>query len=105
MANLHESEMSLDRLYGIVTERKETMPKGSYTAGLFIEGRARIAQKVGEEGVEVAIAGVLNDQARIIEESADLLLHLIVLWVDGGISPQIVLNELARRHTQSTPEE
>jgi phosphoribosyl-ATP pyrophosphohydrolase/phosphoribosyl-AMP cyclohydrolase len=69
----------LGRLEETIRSRKLLMPEGSYTSKLFKEGTPRIAQKVGEEGVEVAIASVLGDKKRLTEESADLLFHLLVL--------------------------
>jgi phosphoribosyl-ATP pyrophosphohydrolase/phosphoribosyl-AMP cyclohydrolase len=87
----------LRRLEEIIRVRRQTMPEGSYTAKLFSEGTPRIAQKVGEEGVEVAIASVLGDNKRLTEESADLLYHLLVLWQQQGITLAEVIEELRRR--------
>ena len=78
----------------------------SYTARLLEEGAERIAQKVGEEGVETALAGVLASvhpddpgrRLRLTEESADLLYHLLVLLEACGIDPAEVAAELGRRH-------
>ena len=69
----------LGRLERTIAERKEEMPSGSYTTDLFKSGTARIAQKVGEEGVETVIAALGDDGKRLLEESADLVYHLIVL--------------------------
>jgi phosphoribosyl-ATP pyrophosphohydrolase len=87
----------LCRLEEIIRSRQKTMPEGSYTAKLFKEGAPRIAQKVGEEGVEVALAGVLGDKKRLTEESADLLYNLIVLLIHQGLSLEDVTKELRRR--------
>ena len=73
------------------------MPEGSYTSKLFKEGTTRIAQKVGEEGVEVAIASVLGDKKRLTEESADLLFHLLVLLRQQDLSLADVIIELQGR--------
>jgi phosphoribosyl-ATP pyrophosphohydrolase/phosphoribosyl-AMP cyclohydrolase len=73
------------------------MPEGSYTSKLFKEGTPRIAQKVGEEGVEVALAAVLGDKKRLTEESADLLFHLLVLLRQQGMSFEEVIKELQKR--------
>jgi phosphoribosyl-AMP cyclohydrolase / phosphoribosyl-ATP pyrophosphohydrolase len=87
----------LGRLEGIIQERQRTMPEGSYTAKLFKEGAPRIAQKVGEEGVEVALAGVLGDKKRLTEESADLIFNLLVLLRHQGLSLEDVTKELRKR--------
>ena len=72
----------LSRLEETIRSRKQMLPEESYTSKLFKEGTPRIAQKVGEEGVEVALASVLGDKKRFIEESADLLFHLLVSCVN-----------------------
>jgi phosphoribosyl-ATP pyrophosphohydrolase/phosphoribosyl-AMP cyclohydrolase len=73
------------------------MPEGSYTSTLFKEGMPRIAQKVGEEGVEVALASVLGDKKRLTEESADLLFHLLVLLCQQDLTFADITKELQRR--------
>ncbi len=87
----------LSRLAHVIAERKRAMPSGSYTAKLFSTGTARIAQKVGEEAVELVIASQHSDKKRIVEESADLLYHLLVLLTDRGISLDDVCKELEDR--------
>jgi phosphoribosyl-ATP pyrophosphohydrolase len=87
----------LDRLYATIQERKQNAPPGSYTASLFAQGRARIAQKVGEEAIEVVVASVQGQDDRVVYESADLLYHLLVLLAEHGIAPQAVYSELERR--------
>lgn len=89
--------MILDRLFETIAARKTADPTVSYTAKLFSRGRARIAQKVGEEAVETVIAAAANDTAHIITESADLLYHLLVLWADAGIRPEQVWQTLESR--------
>ena len=87
----------LNKLESTIRSRKETMPEGSYTSKLFKEGTPRIAQKVGEEGVEVALASVLGDKQRCTEESADLLFHLLVLLHQQELTLADVTQELQRR--------
>jgi phosphoribosyl-ATP pyrophosphohydrolase/phosphoribosyl-AMP cyclohydrolase len=92
----------LDELADIIAARRLASPQESYTARLFAQGRLRIAQKVGEEGLEVALAGAAQDDDRVIEESADLLFHLLVLLNERGIPLRDVLSRLAARHAAAT---
>lgn len=87
----------LDRLEATILARRGADPDGSYVAKLFAKGRAKIAQKLGEEAVEAAIAAVLDDRAALTGEAADLVFHLLVLLADAGISLNDVRAELARR--------
>ena len=87
----------LGRLEETIHSRKQMMPEGSYTSTLFKEGTPRIAQKVGEEGVEVALASVLGDKKRLTEESADLLFHLLVLLCQQDLTFADITKELQRR--------
>lgn len=89
--------MILERLFDTISDRKTADPTTSYTAKLFSRGRARIAQKVGEEAVETVIAATTNDTAHIVSESADLLYHLLVLWADADIRPEQVWQTLEAR--------
>lgn len=89
--------MILERLFDTISDRKTADPTTSYTAKLFSRGRARIAQKVGEEAVETVIAAAANDTAHIVSESADLLYHLLVLWADADIRPEQVWQTLEAR--------
>lgn len=89
--------MILERLFDTISDRKTADLTTSYTAKLFSRGRARIAQKVGEEAVETVIAAATNDTAHIVTESADLLYHLLVLWADAGIRPEQVWQTLESR--------
>ncbi len=91
----------LDELEGIVAARRTAQPENSYTARLFAKGRLKIAQKVGEEGLESALAGVAQDDDRLIDESADLLFHLLVLLNERGIPLSTVLGRLDARHRRS----
>ncbi len=91
----------LSRLFDLAEERKSADPETSYIAKLFKKGRKKIAQKVGEEGVEVAIAAVQDKKIEIIKESADLLFHLLILWKHAEVSPDEVAEELNRRENTS----
>jgi phosphoribosyl-ATP pyrophosphohydrolase/phosphoribosyl-AMP cyclohydrolase len=90
----------LDQLVTLIAERRKTMPEGSYTTSLFSEGKARIAQKVGEEGVELALARMKGDSEEMANEAADLLFHMIVLLEDAGLSLADAISVLQNRHTQ-----
>jgi phosphoribosyl-ATP pyrophosphohydrolase len=88
---------ALERLWQVIQSRRGADPQTSYTARLFSRGRAKIAQKLGEEAVEAVIEGVGDNPAALVGESADLLYHLLVLWAAAGISPEDVAAELIRR--------
>ncbi len=92
---------TLDRLWQIIQSRRGADPQSSYTARLFARGRAKIAQKLGEEAVEAVIEGVGDNPAALVGESADLLYHLLVLWAAAGISPADIAAELTRREGTS----
>ncbi|HYM85309.1 MAG TPA: bifunctional phosphoribosyl-AMP cyclohydrolase/phosphoribosyl-ATP diphosphatase HisIE [Pseudoxanthomonas sp.] len=85
-------------LDALVAQRDRDRPAGSYTTALFGEGIRRIAQKVGEEGVETALAAVVQDDAAVLGESADLVFHLLVLLRARGLSLDEVSCLLAERH-------
>jgi len=89
----------LVELDALVTRRERERPEGSYTTRLFEEGVRRIAQKVGEEGVETALAAVAQDEAALLGESADLLYHLLVLLRSRGQGLAEVETLLAARHS------
>ena len=91
----------LDRLYKVIESRRHGDPETSHTARLFQKGTRKIAQKVGEEAVELVIEAVRRDRARTVAESADLLYHLLVLWADAGVSADEVWAELERREGTS----
>ena len=92
---------TLDRLYKAILERRGADPETSYTAKLFYRGRAKIAQKLGEEAVETVIEAITGDREKLAEESADLLYHLLVLWADAGLRPKDVYDVLAGREGTS----
>ena len=87
----------LDQLTTIIASRVGGDPKLSHTAKLLKRGPARIAKKLGEEGVEVAISAAQGNREEVVAESADLLFHLLVLWQSMGIQPADVMAELQRR--------
>ena len=81
-----ESQMVwLHQLEQLLAARKDSDPESSYTASLYARGTKRISQKVGEEGVEVALAATSGDKAELVCESADLIYHLMVLLQDQGL--------------------
>ena len=90
--------MFLAKLENIVRERLQNPRDESYTAGLAAAGAKRIAQKVGEEGVEVALASVTGDKDETLNEAADLVYHLIVLLASHDLSLSDVANTLESRH-------
>ena len=88
----------MDDLYYTICERKKAAPIGSYTAQLFDGGTDAIAQKVGEEGVELALARMKDDKAEMTNEAADLLFHMMVLLEDSDLSLADVITVLQNRH-------
>ena len=93
--------MSLDprlaRLQAVIRERKGGDAGSSYVASLFAKGRAKIAQKVGEEATETVIAALTGRSEELTAEAADLLFHLMILLEDAGSDLDTVLTELERR--------
>ena len=92
-----KNEFSIDELYNLLQNRKQTLPEGSYTTYLFQKGIDKILKKVGEECTEVIIAGKANDKKETIYEIADLCYHAMVLMVEMGITVEDVECELASR--------
>ena len=88
----------LTALEEIIVERKKSPAEGSYTSELFAAGQQRIAQKVGEEAIEVALASTSGNREATLNESADLLYHLLVLLTDQGIQLTDVTDILEKRH-------
>lgn len=88
----------LGELEHVIQQRLEARPDGSYVASLAASGNQRLAQKVGEEGVETALAIAGEDPRAIVEESADLLFHLMVGLAARGLSLRAVVDLLATRH-------
>jgi len=88
----------LNKLFDLIKDRKKKMPKKSYTASLFDKGLDEIIKKVGEESVEVIVAAKSENRKRLMEESGDLLYHLLVLLVQKDINLDKVIAELIRRY-------
>ncbi|MCX6065836.1 MAG: phosphoribosyl-ATP diphosphatase [Chloroflexi bacterium] len=90
--------MNLNDLYALILDRKNNPKLGSYTNSLFDSGLPRMAQKVGEEGTEVVVAALAQENARLVEEIADLTYHVLVLMAAKGLTPADILSELEKRH-------
>lgn len=88
----------LGQLEQVIAQRRNAPADASYTASLLASGPQRIAQKVGEEGVELALAGVGSDRSRVVAETADLFYHVLVLLAVHNIGLQEVVQELKQRH-------
>jgi phosphoribosyl-ATP pyrophosphohydrolase len=87
----------LDRLAALLEQRKSADPQSSYVAKLYGKGMDAILKKVGEESAETIIAAKDGDPQKIIYETADLWFHTLIMLAHAGLSPEDVLNELARR--------
>jgi phosphoribosyl-ATP pyrophosphohydrolase len=87
----------LDRLWSVIVSRRDADPAVSHSARLLSRGTAKVAQKFGEEAVECLIEAVAGNRDAMIGESADVLYHLIVLWVSADVAPDEVWAELKRR--------
>jgi len=88
----------LYQLEQLLAARKQADPDSSYTAKLYASGTKRIAQKVGEEGVETALAATVNDRHELTNEASDLLYHLLVLLQDQDLDLSAIINNLRARH-------
>lgn len=88
----------LAKLESVIARRANEKPEDSYTARLLAKGLGKVAQKVGEEGVETALAGAGESEQKLIEESADLLFHLLVLLRARGVRLDDVVRQLEARH-------
>ncbi|WP_158744333.1 phosphoribosyl-ATP diphosphatase [Acidisphaera sp. L21] len=91
------SAVVLDRLWAVILDRRNADPALSHSARLLSRGTAKVAQKFGEEAVECLIEAVAGNPALVVSESADVLYHLLVLWVASGVKPGAVWAELERR--------
>jgi len=91
------SSKVLDRLFTVIQDRRDADPAISHSARLLSRGTAKCAQKLGEEAVECIIEAVAGHKAPLVAESADVLYHLLVLWVSAGVRPADVWAELQRR--------
>jgi phosphoribosyl-ATP pyrophosphohydrolase len=92
--------MSIQWLYDVIESRRQNPTEQSYTSSLFAAGLPKIAQKVGEEGTEVVVAALAQDNQRLIEEVADLTYHTLVLLAARGLKLEDILTELEKRHRQ-----
>jgi phosphoribosyl-ATP pyrophosphohydrolase/phosphoribosyl-AMP cyclohydrolase len=88
----------LAKLEGVIAQRATEKPEDSYTARLLAKGVGKVAQKVGEEGVETALAGAGESEQKLVEESADLLFHLLVLLRARDVKLEDVVRQLEARH-------
>nr|CBX69728.1 hypothetical protein YEW_DA12770 [Yersinia enterocolitica W22703] len=86
------------QLEQLLASRKSADPASSYTAKLYASGTKRIAQKVGEEGVETALAATVNDREELTNEASDLMYHLLVLLQDQDLDLSKVIGRLRERH-------
>ena len=91
------SDAVLSELATVLEARKAAEPAESYVAGLYAAGLDAILQKVGEEAVETILAAKQGDAGRIVQETADLWFHCLVMLAQQGLGPQAVLDELERR--------
>ena len=96
---------TLSALFETVASRQGADPKSSYVASLLAAGKSKVARKVGEEAIESMVAALTEGREALVAESADLLFHLMVLWVACGVSPEEVMAELKRREGTSGLEE
>jgi phosphoribosyl-ATP pyrophosphohydrolase len=87
----------IERVFEVIESRRDGDRKQSYVAKQIKRGRAKLAQKLGEEAVETVIAAIRDDNREIVSESTDLLFHMMMLWADAGIKPADIFAELARR--------
>ena len=88
----------IDELRSVIHQRNEERPSGSYLTSLFEKGVATIAQKVGEEGVEVVIEAIKGDKERLREEAADLFFHYLVLLENTDVPFEEVVDVLKDRN-------
>jgi len=96
--NENNSSFSLEKLEGIIADRKNNLSASSYTSSLFAKGINKIAQKVGEEAVELVIESKDDNKEKFLSEAADLLYHYLVLLQAKNYKLQNVINVLAQRH-------
>jgi phosphoribosyl-ATP pyrophosphohydrolase/phosphoribosyl-AMP cyclohydrolase len=88
----------LEKLQSVIRQRLADAPEGSYTAKLASQGMLKVAQKLGEEGVELALAAAAQDRERVTAEAADLVYHLLLLLAMRELTLADVVAELERRH-------
>ena len=90
----------IDQLYAVIEQRRGADPAQAWTAKLLDKGLPKICQKVGEEATEVVVAALAESREELLEESADLLYHLLVLWAAKEVQPQEVYDVLYRRRIE-----
>lgn len=100
-----QGAMVMDRLYAVIMSRRTADPARSHSARLLSRGTAKVAQKFGEEAVECLIEAVAGNTAALVGESADVLYHLLVMWVACGVEPHQIWAELQRREGVSGVDE
>lgn len=88
---------TIKELFRVIKQRQKYLPKNSYTAKLFGNGTDKITQKIGEEAIEVVIAGKNKNQQEITYEMADLWYHCLVLLAHSNLTPEDICNELKKR--------
>lgn len=93
--------MTLDDLYQTILNRKSANPDSSWTAQLLAKGPEKCAEKFGEEAIEAIIEAVKGDKAALTSEAADVIYHLMVMLAARDVPLGDVMNELAKRQTQS----
>ena len=101
MSSEHPSIDVLEQLYAVIEARKDAPLDESYSAALLAEAPEKPARKLAEETTEVIIEALKNDKEALVCESADLLYHLMVVWVAAGLKPAEVWQELAARQHRS----
>jgi phosphoribosyl-ATP pyrophosphohydrolase len=90
--------MTINELFQIILERRDSPTPNSYTARLLSNGEDEILKKIGEEAVEVILAAKAQGNQRLTEEIADLTYHVLVLLASRNLTPKDISNELAERH-------
>lgn len=98
---MQNSPDMLDRLEAIIQDRRANPSEGSYTTALFAAGRGRIAQKVGEEAVELIVAALSQGKEAQVDELADLVYHLLVLMAELDLGLEDLRERLRQRHQPS----
>ncbi len=91
----------LQALYDVMNERQKANSDESYTSQLLSKEASFVARKFGEEATELIIEAIKNDKNALVHESADVLYHLLALWLKTGIEPQDVMDELKKRQSQT----
>ena len=104
IVNSRMNDQFIKELFSLLKERAKTIDNTSYTSQL-INNPDLLAKKLGEESAELIIDFIKQNKDGIINESADLLYHILVIWISADVDPQEVWNELSKRQSQSGIEE